>query len=590
MKVIIDKGNKKNLRIAVIDANGILQNLYYDTNNEQLKGRIYVGYISRIESSLQAAFVDYGGKKNGFLPLSEISVENYNISEKEKEIVKKSDDDNNKEDNENDNEFEQINNNKIKNFNFYKKYRIQDILHVGQIVLVQITKEERGHKGVTLSTYINLPSVYCILFPNSPKRSGISNKISELKNRDRLSKIQNNLDIPNNMSVIMRKTSVNKSFQEIKEDFLFLIKKWQIIDSHFTKIIELSKKKRSHNFIQILYNDNNFIQKFLRDHWCNQYEEIIVSEEDLYAQTNKAIQEIFKKSTIKIILLRKKIPLFANFNIESQIANLYDDTAYLDSGAHIVIHKTEALIAIDINSGKMTCESSVEETAFKTNMEAIPEIVRQLRLRELSGIIIIDFIDMNQSQKRGIVEQELKNELSKNDKAKIQISRISPLGIVQMSRQRMRSSFQEIFAHNCNSCNGKGYIRNVHETTLAIVRAIESDFFSNFSKIKSVDLITVYTNSTVASYFLNESRDEINNLENKLKIKIKVIIDNRINQELFNINFSTFDNSQKIFPNNSQKEIQKLTELNKHDKKNFYNSPDKKSILKKIVNKFKKNK
>lgn len=557
MKVIIDKIGGNNFRIAVIDGNGILQDLHYNTTVDQLRGRIYIGYISRIESSLQAAFVEYGSLKKGFLPFVEVSIDDYNISsaerkaaqerEQEEERDGRVNEDSDEQDEDNKfNAFDvgpltQINESQVRNSKFYRKYRIQDVLEVGQIVLVQVTKEERGHKGVTLSTYINLSDRTCILLANTPQRSRISDQITDEKERIYLDEVINKLSIPEEMSIVIRNTDCDKNFSTIKNDFAKLLKTWSEIKVEFKKNLQRIKEKnyRKHSIPKLLHNDRELIGDFLRDHWSKNYHTIVVSGKELYQRITKTAREILQKSVPKIILLNNPVPIFTYFNIERQIANLYQNAVQLASGGHIVINKTEALVAIDINSGRMTSERDVEDTAFRANIEAIPTVVRQICLRELSGIIVIDFIDMMEANNRKIVEQELYAALAKYDRAKIKISKISPLGLVEMSRQRLRSSFQEIFTNPCNMCSGRGHLRNIYETGFAIIRAIETDFFLNEFVASEENKITctLHTNNNIAIHLLNEERVSIGEIEKKLNITIKIVIDNKIYQDMFKIQF-----------------------------------------------------
>lgn len=560
MKVVIDKVGDSNFRIAVIDGNGILQDLHYNTTVDQLRGRLYLGYITRIESSLQAAFVDYGGNKNGFLPLSEVSLDDYNIPNSEKNIIyekeenetkdnesKNENDDNDEDNNDTNDAFDvgsltQINESQIRNFKFYRKYRIQDVLEVGQIVLVQVVKEERGNKGVTLSTYINLTGRFCLLLPNTRQRSKISNKIEDENERNRLRDIIKKLSLNLEMSVVIRSSGNEKSFNDIKSDFIQLTKIWHNIKVDFEKQLALLKDKYSQQYKvspKLIFNNNEIISDFIRDYWSDDYHTIVVAEKELYSYVTKVARETLKKTAPKISLLNNSIPIFTYFNIERQIAELYQNTVQLASGGHIVINKTEALVAIDVNSGRMTSERDVEDTAFSINSEAISIIVRQIRLRELSGILILDFIDMMESNNRKIIEQKLYAEFRKYDNAKIKISRISPLGLVEMSRQRLRSSFQEIFTTPCYLCSGRGIVRNIYETGFAIIRAIETDFFVNEFTIHKNNKIkcTVHTNNNIAIHLLNEARNNIIEIEKKLNIKIKIAIDNKMYQDMFNIHF-----------------------------------------------------
>ncbi len=460
-KILINLTKKKELRIALVKNKKL-----YDLNIEnkkykQKKLNIYKGIISKIQPGLEAVFVNYGEKKNGFLPIKEIS----------------------------------------------KKY-LKNNLYEGQELIVQINKEERNNKGAFLTTFITIIKNNLILMPNNPKLIGISKKITG-KNRYKIKLIVKKLNLPKNMGIIIRTSSINKSLKSLKSDLKLSIKKWYKIQKIMNK-----KKKPC-----LIYKQNNLLIKILRDYLYENIDEILIDNYNVYKLVMKYIKKIDKiKFKNKINLYKKKIPLFNYFEIEKQIELIYKRIITLPSGGSIIIDNTEALTSIDINSSKYTKGLNIEITALKTNLEASEEIIRQLRLRNIGGLIVIDFIDMMSIKNQKIVENNFKN-IIKEDKAKIHIGYISKFGLLEMSRQRINNSFIKSNYYICPKCNGSGNIRNNKSILDSILKIIEEKSYK-----KNTKEIHVKVPINMGKYLLKNKKSNKYLIKNKKKKKIKIII------------------------------------------------------------------
>ncbi len=473
-KILINSINKKEIRIALINKYKLL-NIYTDNNNyKKKKSNIYKGKIINIEPSLEAVFIDYGENKNGFLPIKEIS----------------------------------------------KKY-LKKKLYKGQEIIVQINKEGRINKGASLTTFITLVKNNIILLPNNNKFIGISKKI-EGKDRNIIKSMIKKIILPKNMGLIIRTSSLGKSFKKIKLDLISSIKEWKKIKEKF----KLSKSPC------LIYQDNNILFQILRDYLYEDIKEILIDNYNIYKLSLKYIKKLDKINFInKIKLYKKKIPLFSYFNIENQIEEIYKRIIKLPSGGSIIIDITEALTTIDINSAKSKKWNSIENTALNINLEATKEIARQLCLRDIGGLIVIDFIDMIEYKNKKIIENELiKN--TQNDKAKINIGNISKFGLLEMSRQRINKSFKELNCYICSKCNGLGYIRNIKSLYLSILRIIKEKSFKNSTKE-----IHVIVPLNLGKYIYKKKKKYIYNIKNKKnkKIKILILIDKKLHIPKYNI-------------------------------------------------------
>jgi ribonuclease E len=402
---------------------------------------------------------------------------------------------------------------------FHRRYKIQEVIKRNQIVLVQVIKEERGNKGVSLTTFISLAGRYCVLMPNSPKGGGISRKIMSGEDRKRLKEISAELKTARGMSAIIRTAGIDRTRAEIKRDYEYLVKLWESI----------REQTLSSTAPALIYEEGDLIKRTIRDLYSTDIEEIIVEGEAGYTQAKDFLRMILPSHAPRVKLYQENVPLFYAYNIEDQLASMYDPIVKLRSGGYIVLNPTEALISIDVNSGRSTGERNIEETAAKTNLEAAAEIARQLRLRDLAGLVVIDFIDMMDSRNRRAVERALKDAL-KLDRAKIQLGRISPFGLLEMSRQRLRPSISEASTMPCHHCQGRGIIRSDTSVTIQIIRAMEKEAASGlFNELK----LTI--SPSLVLYLLNTKRDALSSLEQKYTIRITIQTDDTLPQGNFRI-------------------------------------------------------
>ena len=389
----------------------------------------------------------------------------------------------------------------------YRHYKIQEVIKRRQIMLVQVTKEERGNKGAALTTYLSLAGRYCVLMPNTPRGGGVSRKITNVGDRRRLKDLMSDLEVPEGMGVIVRTAGSERSKAEIKRDFEYLLRLWD-------EIRDLTLKSTAP---ALIYEEGNLIKRAIRDLYARDIEEVVVDGEEGY-RTAKSFMKMLMPSHAKRVKLYRDptVPLLHRYQVEQQIDAIHSPVVQLRSGGYVVINPTEALVAIDVNSGRSTKERNIEETALKTNVEAAEEIARQLRLRDLAGLIVIDFIDMEEYRNRGTVERKLK-EAMRYDRARIQLGRISPFGLLELSRQRLRSSLVEASTQPCPYCNGSGHIRSIESTALHVLRAIEEEGMRR----RSAE-IAVAVPSKVALYILNQKRAALTLAESRFGFTVAI--------------------------------------------------------------------
>ena len=595
--ILIDASNSEQTRIAVT-VNDKLDDFEIESNKKNsVKGDVYLAKITRVEPSLQAAFVEFGANRNGFLPLTEIHPDYFKIPSADKEEVKKLNDkllenDENSEDNEkisnqdqdededevtnddnsdneNTNEIKKIKiNNPKKNYvNFFRKYKIQDVIKPRQVILVQVNKEERGLKGAALTTFLSFAGRYCVLMPNSLNNDGISRKIGDVEERKKLKQIITSVNIPQKMSVIVRTAGIGKTKKEIAKDLSFLISQWN-------KIRQLTIKSEAP---KLIYEEGSILKRTIRDMLSEDVESILVEGKEAFDKIKKLSKSLTPGQTKKIkIHKNNEKSLFAEHNIENQINDLFSLTVKLPSGGSIVINTTEALVAIDVNSGKNTTERNIENTALKTNMEAAVEIARQLRLRDLGGLVVIDFIDMDDYRNNFKVEKSIKSSLYR-DRARIQVGRISMFGLLELSRQRLRSSLIDKTFDKCNYCNGSGLILNSDAICDQIINVIKE-------KILDQQNIIVKCNTSLAETLINNKNNEITELENIYKSKITFIFDNQfsMHEPLVEIQgkLTIIENENNAIKKNKIKKkiIKKKTRVKKKSETN--NNQDEKEAVK----------
>ena len=450
----IDASHPNQTRIVLKSDTSIEEYEFEDKNNLNFKNNIYLGTISRVEPSLQAAFVNFGRERHGFLAFNDIQSDYYQIPSEDKEKIKiaeekiREDLKNKTIESPQDTSQEEINNhsnseeNKIAKSNEVekkefreevkssfgiKRYKIQEVIKPGQVVLIQVIKEERGQKGAALTTFISLAGKYLVLMPNTPKGGGISRKIFNSSDRQKIRIILNEIMIPTSMGVIVRTAGANKTKNEIEKDFQNTLKTWE----------EIRDKALDSNAPSLVYEEGDIIKRTLRDTYDNETKNIYIEGNEAYQKAKKFMKELMPKNVKNIKKYRGKIPLFHDANIEKELNNIFEPTVKLKSGGYIVINPTEALVSIDINSGQSTKQINIEKTALNTNLEAAEEIAHQIKLRDLSGLIVIDFIDMMNFYNRRTVEKKMRESIRK-DRARIQIGKISNFGLLEMTRQRLR--------------------------------------------------------------------------------------------------------------------------------------------------------
>ena len=606
--ILIDTTNNIETRIAVTD-DGKLDDFEIEPSKKNaVKGDIYLAKITRIEPSLQAAFVDFGANRNGFLPLTEIHPDYFKIPAadelKIKELNEKIHNLNDEEENniESENELEDIeennidikseeendgNNDKVisikkrKNkklspkkeyFNFFRKYKIQDVIRPKQVLLVQINKEERGLKGAALTTYLSFAGRYCVLMPNSMNSDGISRKIGDIEERKKLKKILSSVEIPEKMSVIVRTAGIGRTKKEISKDLSFLVSQWN-------KIRELTLKSEAP---EMIHEEGNVLKRAIRDMLSEDVDKILVEGKDGYDKVKKITKNLAPTFVKKVKQYKsEENTLFASNNIETQINDLFSLNVKLKSGGSIVINTTEALVAVDVNSGKNTSERNIENTALKTNLEAAIEIARQLRLRDLGGLIVIDFIDMDDYRNNFKVEKSLKTALVR-DRARVQIGRISMFGLMELSRQRLRSSLIDKSFERCNYCKGSGLILNSSSIVEQIIKVIKEKISDNKNSI-----INVRCNSDLAENLLNNKKSEIFSLENKFESKINFYFNPQYSLHDPLIEIDEDSNSRGIEKKNTKKKSKASKIIKK--KKVIKTKTKTKSINKKNLDDNKKN-
>jgi ribonuclease E len=459
------------LRVALVDGQRLYDLDIETSTREQKKSNIYKAKITRVESSLEAAFVDYGAERHGFLPLKEIARSNYSPS---------------------------VSGNGRAN--------IKDMIHEGQEIIVQVEKEERGNKGAALTTFISLAGRYLVLMPNNPRGGGVSRRI-EGDDRSELRDAMSELVIPDGMSLIVRTAGLGKSVEELQWDLDYLLHMWNSI--------EAASREKSAPFL--IYQESNVIIRAIRDYLRKDINEILIDDPGVYNQALEFMQQVMPHNLAKVKLYKDHVPLFTRYQIESQIESAFNREVRLPSGGAIVIDHNEALVSVDINSARATRGSDIEETALNTNLEAADEIARQLRLRDIGGLIVIDFIDMTPARNQREVEDRLKEAL-KMDRARVQVGRISRFGLLEMSRQRIRSSLGENSGMVCPRCMGQGTIRTVESSALAILRIIEEDAMK-----EGTGKLIVQLPVNVATFLLNEKRQAVNAIEKRHNMNVVLI-------------------------------------------------------------------
>ncbi|WP_377810006.1 Rne/Rng family ribonuclease [Azospirillum sp. A29] len=574
-RMLVDATHPEETRVAVVNGNRLEELDFEIASRKQLKGNIYLAKVTRVEPSLQAAFVEYGGNRHGFLAFSEIHPDYYRIPMADREallaeerrleeqaearaeaaadgavmaepirpeqvveewspmpspIAPEASDEEDGDDSGEDaeagdeqaapsegaapdtlggDEDEEAETQRRRSRPL-RSYKIQEVVKRRQVMLVQVTKEERGNKGAALTTYLSLPGRYCVLMPNTGRGGGISRKITNPADRKRLKEILSDLDIPDGMAVILRTAGLERSKPEIKRDLEYLLRLWD----------DIREQTLKSSAPCLIYEEANLIKRSIRDLYANDIDEIWVEGEAGFRTAREFMDMLMPGHSQRVQLYRdSQIPLFHRYQVETQIDAIHSPVVQLRSGGYIVINPTEALVSIDVNSGKSTRERNIEETAYKTNLEAADEVARQLRLRDLAGLIVIDFIDMEEPRNNAAVERRMK-EAMKNDRARIQLGRISAFGLLELSRQRLRPSLLETNFERCPHCSGTGVVRSVESASLHVLRAIEEEGIRK----RSAE-ITIFVPTSIALYILNQKRGELAKIEERHAFSVMVQAD-----------------------------------------------------------------
>ena len=558
----IDASHPNETRIVLKSENSIEEYEFEDKHNLNFKNNIYLATVSRVEPSLQAAFVNFGRERHGFLAFNDIQSDYYQLPSEDKEKIRLAEEKireelkdktiENNQDNlqvdaslenkgeKNENNEDQIEKSnikqeyreKVKSSYGIKKYKIQEVIKPGQVILIQVIKEERGQKGAALTTFISLAGKYMVLMPNTPKGGGISRKIFNSSDRQKIRNILNEIDIPKTMGVIVRTAGANKTKNEIEKDFQNTLKTWE----------EIKEKALDSNAPSLVYEEGDIIKRTLRDTYDNDTKNVYVEGNEAYQKAKKFMKELMPKNAKNIKKYRGKIPLFHYANIEKDLNNIYEPTVKLKSGGYLVINPTEALVSIDINSGQSTKQVNIEKTALNTNLEAAAEIAHQIKLRDLSGLIVIDFIDMVNFYNRRTVEKKMRESIRK-DRARIQIGRISNFGLLEMTRQRLR----------------EGSIKWETQLSLSsfsqkILKKIQHLAFND-----KVKIINSYVPEKVKTYIEKNLLDELKYFQKKYTFDVKILADNKFIIPEYKIDL--LNKSKKLI--NTVENINSIVEIKK---------------------------
>ena len=568
-KMLIEAAHPEETRVVVVKGQQLEEFDFEATSRAQLKGNIYLAKVTRVEPSLQAAFIEYGGNRHGFLAFNEIHPDYYQIPVADREALLAAeakqqaeaeaaaeaaaeaeasaddeadedeadsategetaaaeatgdaDDDAEEsgeesedgEDGEEAPEPDDMGGDEIdeqqqtrRRQQMMRSYKIQEVIKRRQILLVQVVKEERGNKGAALTTYISLAGRYCVLMPNTARGGGISRKITNAGDRKRLKSIVGDISIPKEMALIVRTAGAQRTKPEIKRDYEYLSRLWsEIRDTTLQSIAPA-----------LVHEEANLIKRSIRDLYTKEVDEVLVEGDDAYKSAKKFMRMLMPSHAKRVQPYKESVPLFRKFNVDAQLDSMMSTRVTLKSGGYIIINSTEALVAIDVNSGRSTRERNIEETALKTNLEAAQEVARQLRLRDLAGLIVIDFIDMDENRNNRAVERKIK-ECLKSDRARIQVGRISHFGLMEMSRQRLRPSLLESSSDPCPTCGGSGIVYSIESAAMRALRALEDEALRG----RSTE-VSIFVPTPVALYLLNQKRASITSIEDRYGLTILV--------------------------------------------------------------------
>ncbi len=517
--MLIDAAHAEETRVAIVDGRQVEEFDFESTARRQLRGNIYLAKVTRVEPSLQAAFIEYGGNRHGFLAFNEIHPDYYQIPVADREAIMaeahSDDDDHDDLGREGDDESEGglADEERLKR-RLMRRYKIQDVIKRRQILLVQVVKDERGAKGAALTTWLSLAGRYCVLMPNTGKGGGISRKITNTSDRRRLKAAASALKVPKGMGLIIRTAGAKRTKAEIKRDYEYLLRLWETIRENTLKS----------NAPAVIYEEENLVRRAVRDMYDKDFDGIQIEGLEGFKEARDFMRVLMPSQAKKIHLYQGSKPLFAANGIEELLTQIHQPVVPLKSGGYLVINQTEALVAIDVNSGRSTKERNVEATATKTNLEAAVEAARQLRLRDLAGLIVIDFIDMDEGKNNRAVEKALKDALAK-DRARIQMGRISGFGLMEISRQRRRLGVIEGATEVCPHCQGAGRIRSAESAALVTLRAVDIEAGRN-----GAGSVNLRVSTAVALYILNHKRDYLQRLLEQRGLNVVILIDDTLAQ------------------------------------------------------------
>lgn len=567
-RMLIDARQSEEIRVVIASTQDgrLLEYDYESASRKIYKGNIYLAKVVRIEPSLQAAFVEYGQDRHGFLPFSDIHPDYYKLpanaqlkegttppAEQEEQAVSDvavseevplveepleadpmvaTEED-----------AESISS--FRRERLYRQYKIQEVIKKGQVILVQVAREQRGEKGAALTTYLTLAGRYCVLMPNAGRAGGVSRKINDNGDRQRLKRILDGIEVPDGMGLIIRTAGMDRTKVEIKKDLDYLLRIWQ-------KIRDLTLASTAP---QLIHTEGNILQRSIRDLYNKDIEEIVVEGDEAF-QITKSYMKILMPTHVKKVKPYEDLaaPMFHRYAMEEQLSAIQDTKVQLKSGGYLVINTTEALVAIDVNSGRSTKERHIDETALRTNLEAAEEVARQLRLRDLAGLIVIDFIDMDNEEHNQQVEQRLKDFLQ-HDRARIQVGQISSFGLLEMSRQRLRPSLFESTMTTCDMCSGTGHVRDAASLAVQAFRVLESNTLNS----KEGDQFVLTLPVSAAFVLFNHKRRQLTQLEDQHKVGIDIRLDEKMIGDEFKLTQN--DKEIKSFYRMSKKAAPKIQSI-----------------------------
>lgn len=473
-RMLFNATHPEELRVAIVDGQTLVDLDIEFLNSESKRGNIYKGTVTKVEPSLEAVFVDYGAQRQGFLSLKDISriyfSSNYTASTPMAQI------------------------------------KVQDVIEVGTEMIVQVEKNERGSKGAALTTFISLAGRCLVFLPNNPRGGGISRQVDG-SSRHELKEILSKLEVPDEHSIIARTAGIGQSVDSFKADLNYLINLWNAIET----------TAEQNNSPMLIYQESSLIVRTLRDYLRDDVKQILIDDHDLFVKTKRFVKDVMPSAKVQVEHYRGTVPLYSKYQIEHQIKNAFERDVSLPNGGVIVIEQTEAMVTIDVNSARSTKGADIEETAVQTNLEAVDQIAKQLRVRDIGGLIVIDFIDMNSPRNRRKIEKHFA-EAVESDRARTRIGKISQFGLLELSRQRLRSSIEESSHEKCPRCKGRGFIRSVTSTALNTLRFIEEE-----SRKESTELIHAHLPVDVATFLVNEKRHELNTLESRTGTRVFII-------------------------------------------------------------------